>query len=92
MRRSSFISRVHPFRLCLIAATAVALPLLARRKGAKRKQALGSAVPRTPEQIAAAAQARGLRIPPACADGVTANLALLAGHAERMRGNPAGAA
>jgi hypothetical protein len=47
---------------------------------------MGSAIPRTPEQIIAAAQARGLQIPPACADGVAANLALLAGHAERMRG------
>ena len=85
MRRSSFISRIRPFGLCLVAVAAMALPLLSRRA----RVAQVSAIPRTPEQIAAAAQARGSQIPPACADGVAANLALLAGHAERMRGNPA---
>lgn len=89
MGQPSFISRIQPFGLCLIAVAAVALPLLTRRARLVQPPLQVSAIPRTPEQIAAAAQARGLQIPPACADGVAANLALLAGHAERMRGNPA---
>lgn len=89
MGRSSFISRLHPVRLCLIAAAAVALPLLVSRfRREARIAARAGDVPRTPEQIAGAAQARGLQIPSACRDGVAANLALLAGHAERMRGVP----
>ncbi|KHK93304.1 bile acid:sodium symporter family protein [Novosphingobium malaysiense] len=44
-------------------------------------------IPQTPDEIAAAAQAIGLRIPEPCAPGVAANLALLSSHAERMRGN-----
>jgi sodium/bile acid cotransporter 7 len=45
-------------------------------------------VPQTPEQIAKAARARGIEIPPASAEGVAANLSLLSGHATRMRGDP----
>lgn len=43
-------------------------------------------IPRTPDQIAAAAKARGLSIPPPCLEGVAANLELLSRHAERLRG------
>ncbi|WP_067735691.1 hypothetical protein [Novosphingobium naphthalenivorans] len=46
-------------------------------------------VPQTPEEIDAAAAAAGIVIPEACAPGVAANLALLASHAERMRGGGA---
>jgi len=42
-------------------------------------------IPRAPEEIAAAASVRGLTIPPECAEGVSANLALLAEHAARLR-------
>ena len=47
-----------------------------------------SNVPQTPEQIAQAAQARGIVIPAACAEGVAANLSLLSGHATRLRDAP----
>lgn len=43
-------------------------------------------IPATPEDIAAAAAARGLTIPEPCAVGVAENLALLSRHAERLRG------
>ncbi|MCJ2179037.1 hypothetical protein [Novosphingobium album (ex Hu et al. 2023)] len=46
-------------------------------------------VPQAPEEIAEAAVAAGIVIPEACAPGVAANLALLASHAERMRGGGA---
>lgn len=46
------------------------------------------AVPLAAEQIASAAQARGLAIPPACEPGVAASLALLARHAATLRGEP----
>jgi len=49
-------------------------------------------IPRTQAQIAEAAQARGLTIPAPCAEGVAANLALLAVHAERLRTPPDGEA
>lgn len=49
-------------------------------------------IPRTLAQIAEAAQARGLTIPEACAEGVAASLALLSVHAERLRTPPAGEA
>jgi solute carrier family 10 (sodium/bile acid cotransporter), member 7 len=42
-------------------------------------------VPQTREEIAEVARAQGLTIPDACAEGVAANLALLARHAERLR-------
>jgi sodium/bile acid cotransporter 7 len=42
-------------------------------------------IPRAPEEIAAAASVRGLTISPECAEGVSANLALLAEHAARLR-------
>jgi len=47
-----------------------------------------SNVPQTPEQIAQAAQARGITIPAACSEGVTANLSLLSSHATRLRDAP----
>lgn len=46
-------------------------------------------VPQTPEAITAASAARGVPVPAACADGVAANLALLARHARTMRGEGA---
>jgi solute carrier family 10 (sodium/bile acid cotransporter), member 7 len=51
--------------------------------------AAGAQVPQTPEEIAAAAEAQALTIPQACSKGVANNLTLLAGHAERMRGDGA---
>ncbi len=47
-------------------------------------------LPRTADEVAAAAAARGLPIPDACMPGVIANLAILADHAEimRRRGGP----
>lgn len=45
-----------------------------------------SEVPQGEAEIAAAAAARGLPIPPECAPGVEANLALLARHVRTMRG------
>lgn len=42
-------------------------------------------VPVAPGEIAAAAAAAGLVIPEACRDGVAANLALLARHANILR-------
>lgn len=47
-----------------------------------------AAVPLSAAEIAAAAAARGLVIPPACAEGVAANLALLGRHARTMRQTP----
>ena len=59
----------------------------ARDAGAGAAAASGPArVPQMPEEIAAAAAAAGIVIPEACAPGVASNLALLASHAERMRG------
>lgn len=43
-------------------------------------------LPRTSEEIAAAARERGLSIPAPCLKGVAANLELLSRHAERLRG------
>lgn len=51
-------------------------------------EAQTAAVPLSAEDIAAAAEARGLPILPECAPGVAANLALLARHARTMRGEP----
>jgi len=42
-------------------------------------------LPRKASEVAAAAEALGLRIPDACMAGVIANLALLDRHAERLR-------
>jgi sodium/bile acid cotransporter 7 len=42
------------------------------------------ALPRTAEEITAAAAALGLTIPDACLPGVIANLVLLASHADRL--------
>lgn len=42
--------------------------------------------PHTPEEIEAAAAARGLVIPQECRQGVAENLALLESHVRRMRG------
>jgi sodium/bile acid cotransporter 7 len=89
MRQASIILKINPVRVCLLAAAAVALPLLVRLAARQRRGASGTAIPRTPEQIAAAARTRGLQIPEACMKGVAANLALLAAHADRMRGDPA---
>lgn len=47
-------------------------------------------IPRSTAEIVAAAAARGLTIPPECLDGVAANLALLARHAETLRGPESG--
>lgn len=47
-----------------------------------------AAIPRTAEEIAAASAERGVPIPEACAPGVSANLDLLASHAERLRAKP----
>lgn len=47
-------------------------------------------IPRSTAEIVAAAAARGLVIPPECLDGVAANLALLARHAETLRGPESG--
>ncbi|MCJ2186732.1 hypothetical protein [Novosphingobium beihaiensis] len=44
-------------------------------------------VPQAPEEIDAAAAEAGIVIPEPCAPGVAANLALLASHAARMRGD-----
>ncbi|MCJ2184438.1 bile acid:sodium symporter [Novosphingobium sp. 1949] len=49
-------------------------------------------VPRSAEEIAAAAAACGLTIPEPCAAGVAANLALLESHVARLRGEEAGQA
>lgn len=42
-------------------------------------------VPRSVDEIASAAARAGIVIPEACLPGVAANLALLAGHLERLR-------
>ena len=43
-------------------------------------------IPRSTAEIVAAAAARGLMIPPECLEGVAANLALLARHAQVLHG------
>ncbi|MFC0687330.1 AtzG-like protein [Novosphingobium clariflavum] len=43
-------------------------------------------IPRSTAEIVAAAAARGLTIPPECLEGVAANLALLARHAQVLHG------
>lgn len=45
-----------------------------------------ASVPRSPDEIARVATARGIVIPSACAQGVADNLALLERHVARMRG------
>ncbi|VWX46670.1 AtzG-like protein [Novosphingobium sp. 9U] len=75
MRRASLIPSIGLLLLCLGVGI----------DGVRRWRRRSGAVPRTPEEIAAAAQARGLPIPPACEAGVSANLALLAEHAARLR-------
>lgn len=81
MRSASFISKTGPLLLCLGLAAAAARLWRGQKRAMPR-----STVPSGPEAIAAAARARGLTIPPACEPGVAANLALLASHAERLRG------
>ncbi|TCM36852.1 hypothetical protein ACLIMP_06605 [Novosphingobium aerophilum] len=44
------------------------------------------AIPLTLEEVARAADQRGLVVAPACMAGVMTNLALLARHAETLRG------
>jgi len=46
--------------------------------------ARATTLPRTEDEIAAAAEELGLRIPDACLAGVIANLALLDLHARRL--------
>ncbi|KQM19711.1 hypothetical protein ASE49_05785 [Novosphingobium sp. Leaf2] len=69
--------------MALGAGVAVVTGFVALR--GNRALAPGGVIPRTRRQIAAAAAARGMRVPVACAQGVAANLALLAEHAERLR-------
>lgn len=45
-----------------------------------------AAIPLGESEIRLAAAARGLAIPPECVEGVAANLALLARHANVLRG------
>ena len=78
MHRASNIPKIGVLLLCL---GAVAVGWGVARK---RARPAGS-IPRTGDEIAAAAEARGLTIPPACEPGVAANLALLAEHAARLR-------
>lgn len=49
-----------------------------------------SSIPRSPDEIAAAAQAADIVIPDACLAGVIANLALLDRHAAILRDAPDG--
>jgi len=51
----------------------------------KATSSSGAQVPRTGDEIATAAAARGLTIPEECEPGLRENLAVLAGHAERLR-------
>lgn len=78
------MSFFHPFQLAVRRWIAAGF---ASRGGKAAAQAVR--VPQTPEEIAAAADAAGIVIPEDCAPGVAANLALLASHAERMRGGRA---
>jgi sodium/bile acid cotransporter 7 len=55
---------------------------------ARQDDAQEERIPRTPEEIAAAAARNGLSVPAPCLEGVAANLELLARHAERLRGAP----
>lgn len=60
---------------------------------AGRSEARASAtrvrIPQTANEIAVAARSAGIVIPDACSPGVAKNLALLAGHAAKMRGEGA---
>jgi len=49
-----------------------------------------SRVPRTEGEIVNAAATLGFRVPDACMPGIVANLAVLDGHAETLRGSSAG--
>ncbi|HEU0065754.1 MAG TPA: bile acid:sodium symporter family protein [Sphingomonas sp.] len=61
---------------------------LAARFARSHEASADPAVPRTPDAIAAAADARGLSIPAACMPGVVANLAILDHHAATLRAPP----
>lgn len=84
MWRPPFLFKIRP--MALGAGVAAVTALMALR--VKRAPVPAGTIPRTRRQIAAAAATRGLRVPAACAQGVAANLALLAEHAERLRAEP----
>ena len=83
----------HQLQLFVCAALAARF-----RREAERREALDadspivgtSRLPRTEGEIANAAAALGFAVPDACMPGIVANLAVLGGHAETLRGSGAG--
>ena len=83
----------HQLQLFVCAALAARF-----RREAEQREALGagspvvatSRLPRTEGEIASAAAALGFTVPDACMPGIVANLAVLGGHAETLRGSGAG--
>ena len=83
----------HQLQLFVCAALAARF-----RREAEQREALGagspvvatSRLPRTEGEIASAAAALGFAVPDACMPGIVANLAVLGGHAETLRGSGAG--